>query len=144
MEGSNIFQDDTKVSETSNDFFSNAVRNINIVVKSEFSQKNIIATTDPVKNAILRYEDHPSIIKIKDIAGDANYFCFNHVSMFHIQTEILLLNVSNACPKGSIPPNIIKNNSDIIASKLLSDFNKSIDSASFPVNLKNADIKPST
>ena len=62
--------------------------------------------------------------------------------MFDIQTEILLLNESKACPKGSIPPNIIKNNSDIIASKLLSDFNKSIDSASFPVNLKNADITP--
>ena len=76
------------------------------------------------------------------MAGDPNYFYFKHDSMFDIQTEILLLNESKACPKGSIPPNIIKNNSDIIASKLLPDFNKSIDSASFPVNLKNADITP--
>ena len=128
VEGSKIFQD--------------AVKNLNIVVQSEFSQKNIIATTDPVRHAILRYEDHPSIIKIKDMAGDANYFCFKHVSMFDIQTDILLLTESKAFPKGSIPPNIIKNNNDIIASKLLSDFNKSIDSASFPVNLKHAYITP--
>ena len=63
VEGSEIFQDDTKVSETFNNFFSNAVKNLNIVVQSEFSQKNIISPTDPVTNAILRYEDHPSIIK---------------------------------------------------------------------------------
>ena len=142
VEASKIFQNDTKVSETFNDFSSNAVKHLNIIVKSEFSQNNIIATTDPVKNAVLRYEDHPSNSKIKDIAEDANYFCFKHVSMFDIETEILLLNVSKACPKGSIPPNIINNNSDIIARRLLSDFNKSIDSASFPVNLKNADITP--
>ena len=57
------------------------------------------------------------------MAGDANYFCFKHVSMFDIQTEIVLLNEPKACPKGSIPTNTIKNNSDIIASKLLSNFN---------------------
>ena len=92
VEGSEIFQDDTKVSETSNNFFSNAVKNFNIVVQSEFSQKNIISPTDPVTNAILRYEDHPSIIKIKDTAWDANSFCFKHVSILDIQTEILRLN----------------------------------------------------
>ena len=142
VEGSEIFQDDTKVSETFNNFFSNAVKNLNIVVQSEFSQKNIISPTDPVTNAILRYEDHPNIIKIKGTAGDANSFCFKHVSILDIQTEILRLNESKACPKGSIPPNIIKTNSDIISSKLLSDFNKSIDTATFPVNLKNADVTP--
>ena len=40
---------------------------------------------------MLRHEDHPSIIKMKDIAGNTNYFCFKHVSMFDIQTDILLL-----------------------------------------------------
>ena len=85
MKGSNIFQDDTKVSETYDGFFSDAVKHLSIVVQSEFSQKNINATTDPVRHAILRHEDQPSIIKRKDIAGDANYFCFKHASMFDIQ-----------------------------------------------------------
>ena len=70
VEESKIFQDDTIVSETFNGLFSNAVKNLNIVVKSEFSQINIIATSDPVKNA--RYEDNHSISKIKGIAGKAS------------------------------------------------------------------------
>ena len=54
VEGSNIFQDDTKVSETFNYFFSNAGKNLNIAVNIEFSQKNIITTTDPVKISYIK------------------------------------------------------------------------------------------
>ena len=35
----------------------------------------------------------------------------------------MLLDESNVCPKDTILPNIIKNNSDILPSKLLSDLN---------------------
>ena len=141
VEGSEIIQDNTKVSEAFNDFFSNAVTNLNIEVPTEFLNTSV-ATTDPVQNAILRYKDHPSIMKIKGKYGDRDNFCFNHVSMTDVETEIMLLNSSKACPKDTIPPNIIKDNSDILTCKLLSDFNKSIDSTIFPINLKNADITP--
>ena len=121
MEGSKVLQDDTNVSETFKDFFSNAVTNLNIEINSEFLHENV-TETEPVKNAIKRYENHPSIIKIKDMCRDEDNFCFKHASICDIQTEIMLLNNSKACPKDTIPPNIIKNNCDILASKLLFDF----------------------
>ena len=62
--------------------------------------------------------------------------------MLDMQAEIMQVDSSKACPKDTIPPKIIKNNSDIIGYKLLSDFNKSIDFGNFPVNLKNADVTP--
>ena len=141
VEGREIIQDNTKVSETFNDFFSNAVTNLNIEVPTEFLNTSV-ATTDPVQSAILRYKDHPSIMKIKEKYGDRDNFCFNHVSMTDVETEIMLVNSSKACPKHTIPPTIIKDNSDILTCKLLSDFNISIDSNIFPINLKNADITP--
>ena len=62
--------------------------------------------------------------------------------MTDIETEIMLLNSSKACPKDTTAPNTIKDNSDILTCKWLSDFNISIDSNIFPINLKNADITP--
>ena len=141
VEGNEIFQDDDKVSETFNDFFSNAVSNLNIQMNNDYLNKNV-SETDPVLNAIKRYENHPSIVKIKEVFKDGDTFCFKPILLYDVQTEIMLLDNSKACPKDTIPTNIIKDNCDIIACKLQSDFNKSINSASFPDNLKNADITP--
>ena len=52
------------------------------------------------------------------------------------------MNNSTACPKDSIPANIIKENHDIFTFKLLNDFNYSITHSIFPSNLKHADITP--
>ena len=141
MEENEIFQDDDKVSETFNDFFSNAVSNLNIQTNNDYLNNNV-NETDPVLNAIKQYENHPSIVKIKEVFRDGDTFCFKPILLYDVQTEIMLLNNSKACPKDTIPTNIIKDNCDIIACKLHSDFNKSINSSSFPDNLKNADVTP--
>ena len=52
------------------------------------------------------------------------------------------LNVFKASPKTSIPPKIIKDNCNLFALKLHTDFKFSIDNANFPNNLKLADISP--
>ena len=49
---------------------------------------------------------------------------------------------SKAYPKDTIPPGIIKLNSDIFSFKILNDFHTSIITGEFPTNLKNADISP--
>ena len=49
---------------------------------------------------------------------------------------------SKAYPKDTIPPGIIKSNSDIFAFKVSNDFNICIKSGEFPIKLKNADITP--
>ena len=97
---------------------------------------------DPINRATSKYEHHPSILKIKEIFGNKGKFSFVHCKYEDVCDEIRSLNISKACPKTSIPTNIIKENCDIFALKLHNDLNHSIDDATFPNNLKQADVTP--
>ena len=83
-----------------------------------------ISVTDPIQKVILKYKNHPSIMKIKEKHGLGDKFLFHHVSLVDIETEIRLLNNSKACPKDTIPANIIKDNIDILSYKFLHDYIK--------------------
>ena len=74
--------------------------------------------------------------------GRTDTLSFEHTTYKNLYNEILLLNPSKANPKDTIPPNVIDANCDIFALKLHIDFNISIDTGNFPVNLKLSDITP--
>ena len=59
-----------------------------------------------------------------------------------MKKEIFNLIESKATPIDSIPAKIVKQNYDIIGPKILNDFNQSIMSGIFPMNLKLADLSP--
>ena len=140
IEGDTIYQDDTEVTKCFDEFFSNAVKNLNIEVNED--NLNLIShISDPIMHAIKKYENHPSIVKIKEVMEN-DIFSFSHVSLHDVQKEITLLNHTKASPKDTIPPKIIKDNCDILSEKLHYDFNQSIDISDFPGNLKNADVTP--
>ena len=141
VENNKICGDDGEVSEILNNFFSNAVKSLNIQVNSDHLNEHV-SELDPVRNAIKKYEHHPSIVKIKEIFGNKDIFSFEPASYNDILKEITLLNVSKACPKTTIPPKIIKDNCDLFSLKLYADFRFSIENARFPNNFKQADISP--
>ena len=114
---------------------------MNIVTNTDVVNDNI-NDPDPINRAIVKYEHHPSILKIKEIFGNKGKFSFVHCEYEDVCNEIRLLNISKACPKTSIPPKIIKENCDRFALKLHNDLNHSIDDATFPNNLKQADFTP--
>ena len=60
---------DGKVSEILNDFFNNAVKNLNIKTNTDFLNDDVFEL-DPVKRAIIKYAQHSSILKIKEIFGN--------------------------------------------------------------------------
>ena len=129
------------MSEILNNFFSNAVKNLNIQVNIDHINETV-SELDPVGRAIKKYEHHPSILKIKEIFGNQDIFSFKPATYNNILKEIMLLNVSKACPKTSIPPKIMKENCDLFSLKLYADFKFSIENARFPNNFKQADISP--
>ena len=88
-----------------------------------------------------KYEKHPSSLKINEI-NEQETFYFHPTEFESIIQEILVLDTSNASPKDSIPPKIIKDNCDILSYKLLYDFNFSVTSVMYPDNLKYADVSP--
>ena len=81
-----IIEDSSKVSQLFNDFFSNAVLNLNIE-ENNFTNMNI-NEDDPILRAIYKYEQHPSIIKIKNVVGNDTHFSFSHIDNKIIINEI--------------------------------------------------------
>ena len=141
IENNVITDDDKVISETFNEFFSNVVTNLNIENNSNFVNNNI-EEADPVLKSIRKYENHPSIFKIKEATNKLEHFTFQPTNLESAIKEILPLNGSKASPIYSIPLKIMKENYDILGLKVVIDFNSSVAFGTFPNNQKLADVIP--
>ena len=54
--------------------------------------------------------------------------------------DILKLEIFEACQDTDIPTEIVKENADIFANVLVSNFNDSLEKSNFPAILKNASV----
>ena len=140
LENNDIYEDDEKVANIFNNFFSNVVKTLEVSIESDplVDEFNL----DPVTIAIKKYDTHPSVLKIKENNIDVETFSFQTIDLESVIHEIALLSPSKATPKDSIPVNIIKHNNDIFAFKICIDFNSSIKGGTFPSNQKYADVSP--
>ena len=69
-------------------------------------------------------------------------FTFSKIQRDEILSDILKLETSKACQATDIPTKIIKENADIFANVLVSNFNDFIEKNNFLSILKNASITP--
>ena len=143
-EKDNIISDSKSIAEIFRDFFSNAVKNLNIENSNVFNDQDskIKHDDDPVKTAIEKYKKHPSILKIKQHFPSEKKFLFQKTNLEEVTNEIKNLVISKASPIDSIPSVILKNHIEIISSKIEIDFNKAIVDGIFPQNMKLADVTP--
>ena len=142
IENNEIINNENKICEIFNDFFSNIVSNFNIS-ETEYSSKTVEGTDDPVSIAIKRYENHPRIIKIKNTFSNVNTCSFQHVSREEIHKEIINLNPTKASQDSDLLIKIITENSDILCAVIYNDFNNNlINNGNFPNSLKAANITP--
>ena len=131
-----------ELAETFNKRFSKLMESLDIgkTLASNIASSDII---DPVFNAIKKYENHPSIKKIKHfMSGKDLKFSFFFETKNKILAEIHNLDNKKACQESDIPVKIIKDNIDIFSEFIFHNFNNSIFDASFPSELKNADVIP--
>ena len=99
--------------------------------------------TDPVFNAIKKYEYHPSIKRIKHFMGGKDLqFSFIFETKSKILAAIHNLDNKRAWQESDIPVKIIKNNIDIFSEFIFLNFNNSIFDGTFPSESKNADVIP--
>ena len=98
---------------------------------------------DPISKAIAKYENHSSILRIKNYMNEKDLnFCFEFVDKPKISKEINQLNGKKACQEHDIPVKLIKSNKDRFSHFIYHSFNNSLFSSNFPSNLKAADILP--
>ena len=143
IENDKIISDSKSIADIFGEFFSNSVKNLKIENSDAFDNQTPKYTLkDPVKNAIEKYKEHPSILKIKEYFPNSKKFVFQKTNLEEITNEINNLVISKASPIDSIPPIIIKNHIGIIGAKIEIDFNKAIADGFFPNHMKLADVTP--
>ena len=96
---------------------------------------------DPLVNAIRKYENHPSIIKIKSSVETTQLFDFKFVSSDDISKIIISLDPTKRT-SGAIPTKIVKLANKQMCKDLANCINECIKQNKFPNELKIADITP--
>ena len=137
-----IISNDEEVAETLNQFFTDSVK---LLAKTE---KNTLLTrtdelTDPVDIALKRFENHPSIIDIKEKVTVESKFSFSKVAISGIKNEIRNLDIKKAGTFSNISANHLKQVEEVIVEPLMQIWNKEIiEHMKFSSELKCADISP--
>ena len=130
---------ESEVAETFNNYFVTItdslgiIENENIILASE-------VISDPIDQIVFKFSRHPSIRKIRSLNENNGCFSFEKVSIESIKNGISELNPSKATPFKSIPPKLLKSESEIVSEPLQIIFNNSIEHSSFPDELKLSDV----
>ena len=86
--------------------------------------------------AIAKYGDHPSIIKIRSLSSEPTQFTFSEVTPYFVQGLVLSLDTKKAT-SDSISPKLLKLTSEISSSYIANCYNTALISLSFPDSLKS-------
>ena len=130
-----IISDKQSIAKLFNNFFINAVPNLNIKINDK-TITNTGNISDPVLKVIKKYEKHTSILKIKKITKTKETFNFLNITEKDISVIVKILNSSKATTHKNIPIKIFKEHINVYI------FNNMIDNAEFPDSLKRADVTP--
>ena len=123
--------DNKDVAERLNSFFIDAVDNLEIE-PFLIENTNSIYTTN-LEDIISKYENHPSIRKIKENIGNGNKFTFKDMTSLDFENEILKLDPKKANLQNDITTKML------IKSEY---YNKAKQEHKYPTSLKMADVIP--
>ena len=110
VENNEILSEESRIAETFNTYFGNFTDKLSINKWPEPNELRLI--DDDVIKSIIKYQNHPSIIKIRQHQKTNNTFEFKHIMPEDAKKKINLL-CSNKSTKGDIPIDILKDNIDI-------------------------------
>ena len=95
---------------------------------------------DPIAKLVKKFENHPSILKIKEKVSARN-FSFPPISLAQVEKEIQSLDTKKATTK-NIPVKQLQDCLDVCKSTLHQIINESLTNNKFPDDLKLADVTP--
>ena len=134
-----ILSGDAEVASAFNFHFKDITKDLDI---SQWVPHPMCPTfSNPVYRAIAKYEDHPSIIKIRSLSNEPSQFTFLEVTPDFVKGLVLSLDTKKAT-SDSISPKLLKLTSEISSSYLANSFNAALISSSFPDSLKCASVTP--
>ena len=136
VKGNTIISNDDEVAKEFDNVFTNAVKKLDI---PEIPINNVEDVYDAVDTAILKYKDHPSILKIMEkMPITSNEFEFQPVTESYILKEIKGLESGKATLFKHIPVKILKENADLLHKKMTDLINTNLEKNLFSDTLKLA------
>ena len=141
IEGETIISNDVDVADTLNSFFSNAVKNLNIKGFKIGEVKN--DNGDNISKSVNKFNNHLSIIKIKENVKTNGQFSFSLRGLNEIEDKISNLNCKEPTILNTIPTKILMNNMDICSKYICNFYNDFIHCSQFPNTMKKVEITPS-
>ena len=144
IENENIVSEKEQVAELLNNYFIEAVKNLEI---EEFTDVGVQETQsenidEVIESIIQKYKSHPSILKIKENVIIENKFQFQNTTEDEMYFKINSLDTKKACKVDDIPAKLLIGTNDIISGYLSKIYNDSKNSEKYPTSLKTADVTP--
>ena len=141
-ENGKIISDKKEVAEILNNYFVEAVENLE--VERYLPNENVIIdeNLDNIDKIVKHFKNHPSILKIKENVKIEKRFEFKDTTDEKIFKKINSLDAKKACMKGDIPVKLLHGTNDIICKHLANTYNNAKYSEQFPNSLKTADVTP--
>ena len=106
------------------------------------SSKSRVLSTNIIHNAIRKFGNHPSVLKIKENIICTEKFSFAIATEKEIITLIKELNISKPTTFNTIPAKVILESCNIFAPYIATNYKNSILNRKFPSRLKLAEITP--
>ena len=112
IEDETIISNDVEVAETMNEFFVTVTDSLGIDENSKYENATE-GVTDPVVKAVLKFSNHPSILKMKSHYQNVGSFHFQTITPDAVDKKVRNLNPKKATTHKNVPPKVLKSNSDV-------------------------------
>ena len=139
LENGIVESDEGKVAEILNDYFVNITETLGVADEHRQEPLND-HMDDPCLRTVKRFQEHPSIHKIKSSVKSTINFSFRKITVEEMLEQLQNLDPKKGSPQEAIPAKILKSNADLFCFPLTELFNKLVEESSFPDDLKNADV----
>ena len=138
VENNKVVSDESELVEIFSKDFGNIVQNLSIDGLTNTSDNDAVT----IRQAIEKYQNHPSIKVIRENIDTTNNFSFELINPECISKIINNLDTSKVTQQGDIPTKIIKDDKDLSSYFISASFNNAVNKGVSPNELKQADIKP--
>ena len=140
LEGEKIISDNLEVAEKLNNFFIDAVENLDIEhVETEGGHTE---SYDIIDDILRQYKGHPSILKINENVKLDGKFSFKDLGERNVNEAIYSMDPKKAGLENDIPTKILRGSGNVIAAYLSKMFNVSKNEGNFPTSLKEGTVIP--
>ena len=110
-ENNEIIADSIKCAEIMNNFFRDAV--VNLDIDRRLYTNNVEKIYDRISKSIIKYKNHPSIVKINEYIIIDSYFNFIPVLIEDLTEVVSHVGINKASQTNNMPPKMLKENFDM-------------------------------